>query len=168
MYMWISLPSETIVCNTFRVPSFSFKENIVIFPELVKLVLLFSPDDVANDIQNLYKAVPQLNEVFRIIDKIGEGTTTATMRLTSTTKHLLLSQIDQDYCSCVLICTRNIQLSVSGWGTDAGWEDRKVCVETPHPHQPPDAHCCRASVSCCCRVSVGVRDVFVCFTLLLR
>uniref|UniRef100_H3CND0 non-specific serine/threonine protein kinase n=1 Tax=Tetraodon nigroviridis TaxID=99883 RepID=H3CND0_TETNG len=31
-------------------------------------------DDVEIDIQNLYKAVPQLNEVFRIIDKIGEGT----------------------------------------------------------------------------------------------
>lgn len=30
--------------------------------------------DVEIDIQNLYKAVPQLNEVFHIIDKIGEGT----------------------------------------------------------------------------------------------
>ncbi|CAF96373.1 unnamed protein product, partial [Tetraodon nigroviridis] len=34
----------------------------------------FLLDDVEIDIQNLYKAVPQLNEVFRIIDKIGEGT----------------------------------------------------------------------------------------------
>uniref|UniRef100_H2S678 non-specific serine/threonine protein kinase n=1 Tax=Takifugu rubripes TaxID=31033 RepID=H2S678_TAKRU len=30
--------------------------------------------DVEVDIQNLYKAVPQLNEVFHITDKIGEGT----------------------------------------------------------------------------------------------
>ncbi|KAF0047157.1 hypothetical protein F2P81_000790 [Scophthalmus maximus] len=32
------------------------------------------PRDVENDIEFLYKAVPQLAKVFRIIDKIGEGT----------------------------------------------------------------------------------------------
>lgn len=40
----------------------------------IPLLLRFPPGDVDIDIQNLYKAVPQLNEVFRIIDQIGEGT----------------------------------------------------------------------------------------------
>lgn len=35
--------------------------------------LLF-PGDVEMDIEYLYKAVPQLTKVFRIMDKIGEGT----------------------------------------------------------------------------------------------
>ena len=47
-------------------------------------LLHFPPDDVEIDIQNLYKAVPQLNEVFRITDKIGEGTT---IHLTRKTKN---------------------------------------------------------------------------------
>ncbi|XP_076601160.1 cell division cycle 7-related protein kinase [Chaetodon auriga] len=34
----------------------------------------FLPGDVETDIEFLYKAVPQLAKVFRIIDKIGEGT----------------------------------------------------------------------------------------------
>lgn len=54
------------------------------------------------------------------------------------------------------LCIRYIQLGISGWGTHAGWENRNVCIETPHPHQPSNAHCCWASVSCCCRVSVLV------------
>lgn len=54
------------------------------------------------------------------------------------------------------LCIRHVQLSISGWGADAGWENRNVCIETPHPHQPSHTHCCRASVSCCCRVSVVV------------
>lgn len=43
-------------------------------PETLHLLPRFPPGDVEIDIQNLYKAVPQLNEVFRITDKIGEGT----------------------------------------------------------------------------------------------
>lgn len=34
---------------------------------------VFSTGDVEFDIESLYKAVPQLAKVFRIIDKIGEG-----------------------------------------------------------------------------------------------
>lgn len=52
---------------------FKFSQNL---KKVVKLVLSFPPDDVEIDIQNLYKAVPQLNEVFHITDKIGEGTAT--------------------------------------------------------------------------------------------
>lgn len=36
-------------------------------------VRLVSIGDVEFDIESLYKAVPQLAKVFRIIDKIGEG-----------------------------------------------------------------------------------------------
>lgn len=35
--------------------------------------VLFTSGDVEIDIELLYKAVPQLAKVFRIIDKIGEG-----------------------------------------------------------------------------------------------
>lgn len=37
------------------------------------MFLRFLPGDVEMDIDYLYKAVPQLAKVFRIIDKIGEG-----------------------------------------------------------------------------------------------
>lgn len=36
-------------------------------------MFVFSTGDVEFDIESLYKAVPQLAKVFRIIDKIGEG-----------------------------------------------------------------------------------------------
>lgn len=42
--------------------------------DFIAFLLFFPPGDVEVDIQNLYKAVPQLNEVFHITDKIGEGT----------------------------------------------------------------------------------------------
>lgn len=35
--------------------------------------MCFPPGDVEFDIESLYKAVPQLSKVFRIVDKIGEG-----------------------------------------------------------------------------------------------
>ena len=34
---------------------------------------LFCPGNVEMEIDNLYKAVPQLHKVFNVIDKIGEG-----------------------------------------------------------------------------------------------
>lgn len=56
-----------------RVP-FPLSQNL---EKVVKIVLIcFPPEDAEIDIQNLYKAVPQLKEIFRIIDKIGEGTIT--------------------------------------------------------------------------------------------
>lgn len=55
------------VCNNCRESAKGCK----VFP-----LICFPPEDAEIDIQNLYKAVPQLNETFRIIDKIGEGTIT--------------------------------------------------------------------------------------------
>lgn len=63
--------------------------------------------------------------------------------------------LEQKRCSCraVYLCIRYVQLGVSGWGSDAGWEERDVCPETPHPNQPPYTHRRWASVSHCRWVS---------------
>lgn len=37
------------------------------------IFLCFVLDDVEMDIERLYEVLPQLSQIFRIVDKIGEG-----------------------------------------------------------------------------------------------
>lgn len=37
------------------------------------IFLCFVLDDVEMDIEKLYEVLPQLSQIFRIVDKIGEG-----------------------------------------------------------------------------------------------
>lgn len=71
------------------------------------------------------------------------------------TNTVVTRSLEQKRCSCraVYLCIRYVQLGVSGWGSDAGWEERDVCPETPHPNQPPYTHRRWASVSHCRWVS---------------
>lgn len=81
-----------------------------------------------------------------------------------TRKIIFCSKVDtvlaaQKTCVCVhaaFLWTRDIQLGVPGWGSDARWEERDVRPEAPHPNQPSCTHRRRASVPHCCRVSPGL------------
>lgn len=134
-----------------------------LFLPLTVLFFVFVLGDVEIDIEFLYKAVPQLAKVFRIIDKIGEGSLFCSLNFKHGFKRyhclgLIFSCYfiiigAEDVSWYMNLCIRYIQLSVPGWSADAWWEQREVCAEAPHPHQPSYTHCCWASVSHCCRVS---------------
>lgn len=62
-------------------------------------VPVFSTGDVEFDIESLYKAVPQLAKVFRIIDKIGEGQYCMDKYYVFT---FYLTKINFSSCSCHL------------------------------------------------------------------